>query len=279
MQVHSFVFIMAEEGQYLGYLEDMYEDKKGLKKVKVRWFLHNKEVRGSISQLNPHPREVFITPHVQVISAECIDGPATVLTPKHYEQCVSAVAPATSPGIHMCFRQFKNNKIKPFTLPKLRGYSNQAILSSLDGSLVPKKKLKRHKLHVEDEEEFERDDPVRVGTKRNRSYSGHQGLETGSSGVRNSPPRNQKMKSEPKYPKLKIRISRKTMGIKIVEPQVQSPVSFKVDEKLELLCQDSGIRGCWFRCKVLRASEKRLKVQYDDVQDAEECGNLEVNAS
>ncbi|XP_075667554.1 uncharacterized protein LOC142637160 isoform X2 [Castanea sativa] len=273
--VHSFVFIMGEEGQYLGYLEDIYEDKKGLKKVKVRWFLHNKEVEDLIPQLNPHPREVFITPHVQVISAECIDGSATVLTPKHYEKFVSAVAPTSSPGIHMCFRQFRNNKIKPFTLPKLRGYSNQAILSSLDCSLVPKQKLKRHKLHVEDEEEFAHDDSVRVGTKRNRSHKEHQGLVTGSSGVRISPPRNQLTKCEPNYPKLKLRFSRKMMGIKIVEPQVQCPVSFKVDEKIELLCQDSGIRGCWFRCKILQASEKRLKVQYNDVQDADECGNLE----
>ncbi|XP_050288286.1 uncharacterized protein LOC126726910 isoform X3 [Quercus robur] len=272
--VHSFVFIMGEEGQYLGYLEDIYEDKKGLKKVKVRWFLHNKEVEDLIPQLNPHPREVFITPHVQVISAECIDGPATVLTPKHYEKFVSAVAP-TSPGIHMCFRQFRNNKIKPFTLPKLCGYSNQAILSSLDCSLVPKQKLKRHKLHVEDEEEFAHDDSVRVGSKRNRSHKEHQGPVTGSSGVRNSLPRNQLTKCEPNYPKLKLRFSRKMMGIKIVEPQVQCPVSFKVDEKIELLCQDSGIRGCWFRCKILQASEKRLKVHYNDVQDADESGNLE----
>ncbi|KAL0012112.1 hypothetical protein SO802_007220 [Lithocarpus litseifolius] len=273
--VHSFVFIMGEEGQYLGYLEDIYEDKKGLKKVKVRWFLHNKEVEDLIPRLNPHPREVFITPHVQVISAECIDGPAMVLTPKHYEKFVPAVAPTSSPGIHMCFRQFRDNKIKPFTLPKLRGYSNQAILSSLDCSLVPKQKLKRHKLHVEDEEEFAHDDSVRVGAKRNRSHKEHQGLVTGSSGVRNSPPRNQLTKCEPNYPKLKLRFSRKMMGIKIIEPQVQCPVSFKADEKIELLCQDSGIRGCWFRCEILQASEKRLKVQYNDVQDADECDNLE----
>ncbi|KAE7995236.1 hypothetical protein FH972_000057 [Carpinus fangiana] len=274
--VHSFVFIMAEEGsQYLGYLEDMYEDKKGLKKVKVRWFHHNKEVKGLIPQLNPHPREVFITPHVQVISAECVDGPATVLTPKHYEKCVAAVAPASSPGIHMCFRQFKNNKIKPFTLPKLRGYSNQAILSSIDGSLVAQQKLKRDKLDVEDEEEFAHDDPVKAGAKRNRSYKWHQGLETGSSDVRNLFPGEQITKCEPKFPILKLKFSRKFMGIKTLESLVQCPVSFKVDEKIELLCQDSGIRGCWFRCKVLQVSQKRLKVQYDDVQDADGFGNLE----
>ncbi len=265
------------ENHYLAYLEDMYEDKKGLKKVKVRWFHHNKEVKGLIPQLNPHSREVFITPHVQVISAESVDGLATVLTPKHYEKCVDAVAATSSPGIHMCFRQFKNHKIKPFTLPKLRGYSNQAILSSIDGSLVAQQKLKRNKLHVEDEEEIAHDDPVKVGAKRSKSYMWHQGLETGSSDVRNSFPGDQITKCEPKYPMLKLRFSRKLMGIKSVEPLAQCPVSLKVDEKIELLCLDSGIRGCWFRCKILQVSQKRLKVQYDDVQDADGFGNLEVS--
>ncbi|KAB1221686.1 hypothetical protein CJ030_MR2G006259 [Morella rubra] len=245
--VHSFVFIMAEEGnRYLGYLEDMYEDKKGLKKVKVRWFHHHKEVKGVIPQLVSHPREVFITPHVQVISAECVDGPAIVLTPKHYEKCVADVAPTSSSGIHMCCRQFKNNKIKPFTLPKLRGYSNQTILSSLDGFVDAKQKLMDHELPVVDEEDFAHDDPLWVASKRNRVYKGHQGLETGSSGVRNSCPRNHIMKSHPKFPKLKLRFSRKTKGIKIVKSHC--PVSFK----------------------------KHLKVQYEDVQDADGCGYLEI---
>jgi hypothetical protein len=51
---------------------------------------------------------------------------------------------------------------------------------------------------------------------------------------------------------------------------------FKVDQKIELLCQDSGIRGCWFRCTVLQVSRKQIKIQYDDVQDEDEYGNLEV---
>ncbi|XWS15456.1 hypothetical protein CRYUN_Cryun34aG0002500 [Craigia yunnanensis] len=272
--VHSFVFIMAEEeSHYLGYLEDMYEDKKGQKKVKVRWFHHNREVKGVIHQLNPHPREVFITPHVQVISAECINGLATVLTPRHYEKFM-AIVPQTSPlDVHMCFRQFKNNKVKPFTLTKLRGYSNQAILSSLDGPLVPKQKGKNQESHEEDERALTFDDPMRVSAKRNRTCKVQDGLESGSGG-RNSVPvsGNQIMKCQPLYPKLKLRFSRKTMGI---ASQLQSALSFKVDEKIELLCQDSGIRGCWFRCKVLKASQKHLKVQYDDVQDVDGSGNLE----
>ncbi|KAK9268252.1 hypothetical protein L1049_010695 [Liquidambar formosana] len=232
-----------------------------------------------ISQLNPHPREVFITPHVQVISAECIDGPATVLTPKHYEKCLAVVPHTLSSGVYMCFRQLKNNKVKPFTLTKLRGYSNQAIFSFLSGSLASKQKVKCHKLNGQEEDDFTHEDPVRHDPKRKRSCKEHQRFET--SGVTNSTPGSQITKCESAYPKLKFRLSRGPMGIKFVGPQTQTqtqpqcPLSFKVDEKIELLCQDSGIRGCWFRCKVLRTSQKHLKVQYDDVQDVEGSGNLE----
>ncbi|PHT30915.1 hypothetical protein CQW23_27252 [Capsicum baccatum] len=43
--------------------------------------------------------------------------------------------------------------------------------------------------------------------------------------------------------------------------------SIPVGDNLEVLRHDSGLRGCWFRCKVLKVSEKCLKVQYDDIQD------------
>ncbi|PSS24763.1 DUF724 domain-containing protein [Actinidia chinensis var. chinensis] len=271
--VHSFVFVMAEEeSHYVGYLEDLYEDKMGQKKVKVRWFHQNREIYGVIPQLNPHPREVFITPHVQVISAECIDGPATVLTPKHYKKCEAIVSHNSAAGIHMCFRQFVNNKVKPFSLSKLRGYLNQAIISSLDGLLVSKHRTKGHKTNGEDDEDFAHDSDAGQGVKRNRNCGEN---DAGSCGAMKAIPRNQITKSEPTYKKLRIKLSRREpSNIKLVGPQTPSHASFKVDENIELLCQDSGIRGCWFRCKVLQTSPKRLKVQYVDVQDAAESGNL-----
>lgn len=48
------------------------------------------------------------------------------------------------------------------------------------------------------------------------------------------------------------------------------------NENIELLSQDSGIRGCWFRCKVLSSLQKRLKVQYYVIDDVEGPGKLEV---
>ncbi|KAI3440216.1 BAH domain-containing protein [Psidium guajava] len=253
--IHSFALILAEEGcLYLGYVEDMCEDKKGLKKVKVRWFYQNEEVQHVIPQLNLHPREVLITPYVQMISAECVEGPATVLTAQHYEKCVASVSQASAAGIYMCSRQFKNNKVKPFSLAKLRGYPSQAILSCLDSSFVCKTKSMVPNKNGEDKEEC-------------KAIDG-----SGGSGTKIPEPQSQTPSA---YPKLKLKLSRKNTGIKITTVKPQVPFSFRVNDKIELLCQDSGIRGCWFRCQIMQMSEKRLKVKYDDLLDADDSAKLE----
>ncbi|KAG4948863.1 hypothetical protein AAZX31_15G111900 [Glycine max] len=273
INVHSFVYIMAEEeNHYLGYLEDMYEDKKRQKKVKVRWFHRGQEVKHVIAQLKLQEGEVFITPHVQVISAECVNGPATVLTPKHYEKYLAAVSHTSLSEIHMCFRQFKNNKLKPFALTKLRGYSNQSVVSSLNSSTHSKRKAKFEKSHTDDDENFTQDDPLRSSNKRVRSSKDHV-LEKGFSGLQISLPTKEMAKCEPKYPSLKLKLSRKTMGIKVIGPKPQ--LSFQVGAKIEVLCQDSGIRGCWFRCKILSMSPRLLKVQYDDLLEIDGPQKLE----
>ncbi|KAM4092205.1 hypothetical protein ACB094_06G020500 [Castanea mollissima] len=238
--IQSFVLVMAKgENHYLAYLEDMYEDKRGQKKVKVRWFHYNQEVKGVVPVRNPHPKEVFFTPYAQVISAECVDGPATVLTREHYEKCVASFPHALLARVHLCYRQFRSNRVKPFDLSKLRGYFDQPILSCLgpDPSVRPESIC--HSLNGEEEERFSAGDDVKLGAKRTRSGS------------------------------------RRLLSLKRIEcpPWYTSP--FKVDEKIELLCQDSGIRGCWFRCNVLQVSRKQMKVRYDDVQDEDGCGNLE----
>ncbi|CAK8531278.1 unnamed protein product [Lathyrus sativus] len=273
INVHSFVYIMAEdENSYLGYLEDMYEDKKKQKRVKVRWFHRGQEVKHVIPDLDLGEGEVFITPNVQVISAECINGPATVLTPKHYEKYKAELLPNTSlPEIHMCFRQLKNNKLKPFALTKLRGYGNQPILSGLNNPSPTLSKRKANYPKLEDGENFTQDDPLSY-IKRNRSSVEYSVPENGSSGLQYSSPVNEMSKGEPKYPSLKLKLS-KTMGVKVMEPKPELP--FKVNDKIEFLCQDSGIRGCWFRCTILYASQKKLKVQYDDLMDADDEGLLE----
>uniref|UniRef100_A0A5B7B327 BAH domain-containing protein n=1 Tax=Davidia involucrata TaxID=16924 RepID=A0A5B7B327_DAVIN len=243
--VQSFVFVMAEkENRYLAYLEDMYEDRKGHKKVKVRWFHHIQEVKGVISIRNPHPKEVFITPYAQVISVECVDGLAIVLSREHYEKCATIFPHALLSRVHLCSRQFRSNRAKPFKMSKLRGYFDQPIFSCLDPDFF-------------EDEEFSLGDNVKLGAKRTRSCRERQMLTY-----------------EPSYEKYGL-LSRRLLPHKPAEHQPWHTGLFKVNEKIELLCQDSGIRGCWFRCTVLEVSRRQMKVQYDDVKDEDGCGNLE----
>ncbi|OAY80782.1 hypothetical protein ACMD2_07072 [Ananas comosus] len=264
---HSFVLVMSEEeNRYLAYLEDMYEDKKGQKKVKVRWFHHNQEFACTIPPPSPHPSEVFITPYSQVISVECVDDIATILTPDHYEKCLASLPlSSNSSGIRLCFRQYSKNKFKPFDLRTLRGYFNQSALLCLSTLL---------------EKEVEGSGWGKItkngGPKRIKFVKQHNRLYASCLGTRivSRPGRitnyglaYQKFKHE--------KLIRRPLSLKFVGPHSQLNPPYKVGEKIELLCQDSGIRGCWFKCTVLQLSHKRLKVGYDDLLNADGSGSLE----
>lgn len=263
------------ENHYVAYLEDMYEDRRGQKKVKVRWFHHNQEVKGAIPVRNPHSREVFITPYSQVISAECVDGPATVLTREHYEKCMPYFSPTSTDKIHLCFRQFKGNKVKPFDLSKLRGYHAQPILSCLHLDSIQNTESKSNSLTGEDEDLNVADD-TNLGAKRSRSDKGFPQSWNGRQGVRKLIRSKQMMVYKSFQTVDYARPDRRLLSLKQVECQPWYNPTYKVDDKIELLCQDSGIRGCWFRCTVVQVARKQLKVQYDDVQDEDGSGNLEV---
>ncbi|KAJ0102803.1 hypothetical protein Patl1_03970 [Pistacia atlantica] len=264
--IQSFVFVMGKgENHYVAYLEDMYEDKRGQKKVKVRWFHHSQEVKGVVSLRNPHPKEIFITANAQVISAECVDGPATVLTRDHFEKCLAAFPNALLARIHFCTRQFRSKRLKPFDMSKLHGYCNQPLISLLNSSPFRETDM--------EEDELPPGENVKLGTKRTRRGRGSQmvdDLGVGSGRGYNL------MGYEPSYKNLKYGLSGISLvSLKHIECQPWSSPVYKVDEKIELLCQDSGIRGCWFRCVVLQLSRKQIKVQYDDLLDEDGYGNLE----
>ncbi|GMH25036.1 hypothetical protein Nepgr_026879 [Nepenthes gracilis] len=273
--IQSFVFVMAKEGnEYVAYLEDMYEDKRGQKKVKVRWFHHSQEVKSVINLRNTCPKEVFITPNTQVISAECVDGPAIVLSREHFEKCMAGYPQSLPPKIHLCFRQFRNNKIKPFDLSKLRGYFDQPILSCLEAYTFLKPNCICYGLTRGEVKAFNADENVVRGTKRTRNFGEQQGFLKVHSGAGQHW---KKIAYEPLCRDIKYNLSsRRLFTLKNVEfNKCWDGRVLKVDEKIELLSQDSGIRGCWFRCTVLEISRKQVKVQYDDLEDQDGCGNLE----
>ncbi|KAI4307885.1 hypothetical protein L6164_031014 [Bauhinia variegata] len=276
--IQSFVFVMAKgEDHYIAYLEDMYEDRRGQKKVKVRWFHHNQEVKDVIPVRNPHPhpREVFITPYSQVISVECIDGPATVLTREHYEKYSPAFSPASSDKIHFCSRQIRSNKVKSFDLSKLRGYFDQPILSYLHLDSFQNPESKSNSLTAEEDEELSAGNDARVGAKRTRTDKGSPCSWIDHQGFRKLI-RSKKMMVPKTFENVNCaQPDRRLLPLKQDEFHPLYNHIYKVDDKVELLCQDSGIRGCWFRCTILLVSRKQMKVRYDDVQEEDGSSNLE----
>ena len=251
--------LSEEENRYLAYLEDMYEDKKGQKKIKVRWFHQNQEFACAIPPPPPHPCEVFITPFTQVISVECVDDIATVLTPDHYEKCSNAMPTSSLAGIRFCFRQYSKNKFKHFDLRSLRGYFSQAVVLSL-------------KIPAESEKGGEYCTPgkTKFPKQLERLYSKCLGTKICRSPQADSIPSYQILNNE--------QPPRKHLSMKFIVPQNQLMPTYTTGDRLEILSQDSGIIGCWFRCTVLKSctNHNKLKVQYDDLQNADDSGRLEV---
>uniref|UniRef100_A0A803MWH9 BAH domain-containing protein n=1 Tax=Chenopodium quinoa TaxID=63459 RepID=A0A803MWH9_CHEQI len=272
--VQAFVFVMAKEGnRYVAYLEDMYEDKKGMKKVKVRWFHHSQEVKGIVRIRNAHPKEVYITPYTQVISVECVDGPAIVLTREHFEKCLEGLPDGLLGKLHLCCRQFRSNKIKPFDLRKLRGYNNQPIISCLESDSFLNSDSVCRGVIGNKVKMFGSNDNVAKGTKRTRNYGDRESFLTthGAEGFE----RKKFMRGPFSKNGNTDACDKRLFSLKNGEFQRSHIQFFKVDDKIELLCQDSGIRGCWFRCIVLEISRKQMKLQYRDLEDQDGCGNLE----
>ncbi|XP_062187009.1 uncharacterized protein LOC133890582 [Phragmites australis] len=259
ISTHSFVLVLSEEeSRYLAYLEDLYEDKKGQKKVRVRWFHQNQEFACAIPPPPPHPCEVFITHFTQVISVECVDDIATVLTPDHYEKCSNALPSSSLVGIRFCFRQYSKNKFKHFDLRTLRGYFSQAAVLSLKISAEPEK-----------DGEYCTPGKIKFPKQFERLYSKCLGTKIC---------RGPQADSVPSYQKLSNKQSPvKHLSTKFMGPQNQLMPTYSSGDRIEILSQDSGIIGCWFRCTVLKSctNHNKLKVQYDDLQNADESGRLE----
>ncbi|XP_073147019.1 uncharacterized protein [Henckelia pumila] len=266
--VYSFVWIVnEEENDYLGYLEDLYEDQQGKKLVKVRRFHFSEEIESLMPLLHPHPREIFITPYKHQVGVEHIDGLAAILTPGHFEKCLALLPPSLSLGCFACCREFRNAKVNAFVFSKLIGYSEQPILQALSSHVSAQRNNKQKSIEIECQKR---------GSKRVKSCRTDLTFGNSHAILSTSVSHSMMEKYEPGCQRMKIQQSSSgPVDNRLVVSQPRHQILNKFNESVEVLCRDSGMRGCWFRCKVLCSSQKLLKVQYYDVFNADEPGKLE----
>ncbi|XP_051128355.1 uncharacterized protein LOC127249541 isoform X2 [Andrographis paniculata] len=235
--IWSFVCVWGEDNKsYIGYVEDLFDNRRMEKTALIRWFLHSEDVEGrTILKMQPDPQELFITYNVQEISAKCIDGLVSVLTPSHFKKCNEVFPQHTLLNCFFCHREIKSNSVSKFCMSKLRGYAKQHHVELLTGIYTD-----------EGHDQTEQGDP-----------SAPRGLK--KSKINNNFRIQQTRDIEPPQP---------------VRVQERLP-AWHVGDHVEVLSFDSGMRGCWLRCKVLRRSPRFLYVQYYDVINSGESQKVE----
>ncbi|KAL6838281.1 hypothetical protein ACP4OV_031880 [Aristida adscensionis] len=237
ISVHSFVYIMSEEmSRLIAYVEDLYEDTNSYNMVKVRWFDKVDEV-GVPLPLDVDDREIFFSLGRQDLSVECIDGLAAVLSAQHFEKFKSSTKYSYWQP-YLCRRQISNDEVKPFDITQLQGYWSQEVLKTMfNATSSLKVRFKVTKV-----------EPSSIGGEK----------------------RKRDVFNEDSTPQKFLKSSDLLKDASEPNPKHLYPGCH-----VEILSQDSGIRGCWFRCLILKRHKDKIKVRYLDLQDADETGNLE----
>ncbi|EPS62942.1 hypothetical protein M569_11845, partial [Genlisea aurea] len=249
ISVRDFVYVLSDNYRRLvAHVEDMYEDVEGNKMVLVRWF-HKIDEAGIVLPSSYNDKEIFYSLCLQDISVECIDGIATVLGPEHYEKLSNE---ATRLGLNpfMCSRQFDNGDLKPFEVTALEGYWKQEFFRKKGGSLLEiSSNLKR-------EASFGDAIPSRSAKRFRLSHS------SGATTSSLSDLKGDFITDSPNSPAM-------STGIDNAETQ-KLPQLLSIGSCVEVLSQDSGIRGCWFRAVIIKKHKDSVKLRYQGVKDAED---------
>ncbi|XP_027909132.1 uncharacterized protein LOC114168490 [Vigna unguiculata] len=269
ISVHDFVFVLAEENKRLvAYLEDLYEDSRGNKMVVVRWF-HKIDEVGIVLPHSFSDREVFFSLYLQDLSIECIDGLAFVLSPQHYEKFRNE-ARRTHLEPFVCIHQFDNDDVKPFDITQIKGYWKQEILrymyTQLDSkcsgssgqsddalepdenhmstiSIRPKKRLRLAKDDAKDAIDL-----TALKLENLNNIKNNAKISSGNNSLK--------------------RVGHRNMTATIKGKNEHCSQHLLVGSQVEVLSQDSGMRGCWFTASVVKRHKYKVKVQYRDIQDA-----------
>ncbi|KAK7275236.1 hypothetical protein RIF29_16345 [Crotalaria pallida] len=285
ISVYDFVYVLAEENKRLiAYLEDLYEDSRGNKMVVVRWF-HKIDEVGIVLPHSFSDREVFFSHYLQDLSIECIDGLASVLSPQHYKK-FQKEAHHTNLEPFLCEHQFDDDDVKPFDITQIKGYWKQEILrymytlsdSKSNGGTGPSKSIGSSG-QSDDSSELEENLQCATGIrpkKRQRCTKVDANEAVDLAPLKAENLSNSKINMTNSTGNNSLKMVCPTPLATIKESNVHTSQYLMVGSQIEVLSQDSGIRGCWFRASVIKKHKDKVKVQYQDIQDAvDEAKNLE----
>jgi hypothetical protein len=235
ISVHSFVYIMSEEMKRLIAYVEDLYEDTNSYNMVKVRWFDKVDEVGAPLPMDVDDREIFLSLGRQDLNVECIDGLAAVLSGQHYEKFKNCTRYSLWQP-YFCRRQIDDDEIKPFDITQLQGYWSQEVLRTMFNTTSSLKvRFKVPKFGPSPD----------GGLKRKRDAFSDD-----------------------------------------VNPQKflcsgASTSSFLGDKHLypgchvEVLSQDSGIRGCWFRCLILKRHNDKIKVRYLEVEDADETGNLE----
>ncbi|KAM0952712.1 putative BAH domain, Agenet-like domain, Agenet domain, plant type [Dioscorea sansibarensis] len=264
VSVHDFVYIMAEDCKRLvAYVEDLYEDLRANRMVVVRWF-HKVDEVAVVLPPDINDREIFFSLCLQDFSVECIDGLAAVLSTQHFVKFQNEARHGNWEP-YLCRRQIDNDDIKPFDVTQVQGYWSQELLRSMYTS---SRKLKLKITYGGSNLDRENDSVSLSGTKRKQRSSN---VDISAKVFHKSRTFGNGSRAEVQAPDT---ISAAPVSKEELLKQKFQKMLYP-GCNVEVLSQDSGVRGCWFRCVVLKKHQDKVKVRYQDILDADETGNLE----
>jgi len=245
--------------------------------VVVRWF-HKIDEVGIVLPHSFSDREVFFSLYLQDLSIECIDGLAFVLSPQHYEKFRNE-ARRNHLEPFVCIHQFDNDDVKPFDITQIKGYWKQEILrymyTQLDSkssgssgqsddileldenhmstvSIRPKKRLRLAKDDAKEAIDLAAPKLENLNNIKNNTK-----ISSGNNSLK--------------------QVGHTNMTTTVKGTNEHSSWHLVVGSQVEVLSQDSGMRGCWFTASVIKRHKYKVKVQYQDIQDAvDETKKLEV---
>ncbi|KAL8157459.1 hypothetical protein AgCh_002237 [Apium graveolens] len=285
ISVHDFVYVLAEEDKPLvAYLDDMYEDSRGNKMVVVRWFHKIDEVDIALPETyNYNDREIFFSLCLQDLNIECVDGLASVLSPQHYQKYLREARHIPFEPF-VCGMQFENDNVKPFDITQVKGYNGQKIFEYM---LWTSPSSNAKNFFAEDGLKVDVDcnDTITVKPKKRLRLSNNYGACL-------QPANKSQLPYDPTrmVPKLKgsstdniggpqltlLKESVAAVSLATNEVVMPNSLALTTGDHIEVLCQDSGIRGCWFRALIIKKKLDKVKVKYLDLKDAaDESNNLE----